>query len=260
MVFKQELIQIEKICPQDIWDIEVEIAHFKNKINTSNLLIYESLNRLQDCVLHYRKAKNMLRNFIKPENNKYIDENKIREMDENLNRIDLNLDKLENETIQKIGSIEQLEKKPILDIRIKRLQNLLEEAMDSLIINSLINSALRFKDIQDTKAIKKEIIEKKIKKGDKEFVEKEERLKEIDISKDIFLYNLFLFQEIYPSSFSVGGFVRQEIKSFPKNIVLHNPNPNQFSTKESENQESKDKKEEEIESILKEEELPDGTF
>lgn len=209
MVIIPSVVEIENICPVDIFDIESEIFGFDNKIKSlHNHSLKRKVLLLQECVLHYRKAKNILKNLIKPENNKYIDTQLYNMMDENLGRVDLAIDELQNV----INSLDLKDRK--FDVKLKQFEILLIETMESIAIQPLIISSQKYKEPQNYNNPHNK-----------------------QIKKDIFLFTYYLFQEMYPASQSVGGITRQKIQSFPKNIKLFNPNPSSTFYKKEDKEE-----------------------
>ncbi len=235
MVISTELVQIENIEINSkqkirdlIFEIEIEIGKFYNKINTKKLDPGEVILRFQECVLHYRKAKNILRNFLKPEENPYISVYYLGILDENLGRVDKTLDDLQDKIITNIGVKEKLERSISVDSKIERLRNMLEESMDSIVVKPLINSANKY-NLSDgeigfeVEQEEEEKLEGTGKKKKRIIIVKEKIIQKTAIEKDLNLFNYYLFKEVYHSSQSVGSFTRQEFKSFPKNIKLINP-------------------------------------
>jgi len=222
MAIRLELVESENIFDKigiDIFDIENEVFRFDNKINSIDSTS-EAGVILQECILHFRNAKNKLRNFLKVSENKYIDPDLLNKMDEDIGRLDNNIDLKEKAVIEKKDYIGER-----TNIKINPLKNILIEAMESLVINAMFVSAKRWESYSEENGIKiKEV------KGEKEFV----------IRKDKYLYQFFLFQEMQPASQSVGAITRQELKSFPKNVTLHNPSPKSESDKKSEEEDGEE--------------------
>lgn len=212
MAIRTEIIRIEEDFEDlkiAILDIENEIFAFDSKIKTIELSNNEAIPRLQDCILHYRNVRNKLRGFLKPEDNKYIDSDTLNKMDEDIGRLDDDINKKEKQIIDKLSLLDFQKKSESRNIKINPLKNLLIEAMEIQIINSLVKSTEKWRNYKEKEI---EVIE-------------EGETKKVKILKDIHLFNYYLFQEMYIASQSIGGFTRQEIKSFPKNITLYNKNP-----------------------------------
>ena len=246
MAIRTELVEVEEIFSKieiDILNIGNEAFSFDNKIKSINSSNTKAIQRLQDCILHFRNARNKLRSFLKVNENKYIDPNLLNKMDEDIGRLDEDIDKKEKAILEKVDTLDFYEKSEKRNIKLNPLKNRLSESMESLVIAAISLSAKKWNSYDENNGIKI---------FDEEGKEKEKA------KKDIHLYKFFLFQEMQPAAQSVGGFTRQEMKSFPKNITLHNPNPihNMDESEQKQESEKKDKleKDKEIESFLFEEE------
>lgn len=248
MAMRTDIIQIEKIAkqvPLDIWDIEMEIFGYDNKIKKVDSFDIKSIKLLQECILHFRKAKSILRSFLKPEDNSYIKHDLVSELDENIGRIDENITKLEKELIEKADTMSYLDKKHAGNIKTIRLRNMLEEAMELLVIRSLITSLKSWVNYEEKKEDVDEFVEENFiteKKGTKTEIKKEVKTKpkKIKVPKDKDKFNYLLLQEMYPSAQSVGGFTRQEIKSFPKKMFFNPPVNRQPSTPDTQEETEKE--------------------
>jgi len=227
MAIRTDLVQIEGIYQMlfiDIQEIENNVFSFDNKIKTITNSNGHSIPRLQDCIRHFRNAKNMVRGFLKPRDNKYIDDNFINKMDEDIGRIDENVNKLERDLLEKLDTLHFTHRSEVRNVKMGILRNFLIEAMEFLVIKPLVIASNRWSGYP-------EITHTDIKEEGKEIN---------NPPKDIYLFNLFLFQEVFHASQSVGGFTRQEIKSFPRNIRIYNPNPGTELISQTSNEQKKE--------------------
>lgn len=202
MAIRSDLVVIEDLCPLDINNIIIEASSFDNKIKMERKDIARTLIRLQECLLHFRKAKNIVRGLFKPEINKYIDIDTLNILDENLGRVDQNLEQAQKQAMEKYNSEIFLYGQEIVNIKMNPFKNLLIEAMESIVISPIINSSRKYT-----------------------FSKGEELPNEEITPKDEYLYVYYLFQEVYPASQSVGALTRQEFRTFPKNFTIANNNP-----------------------------------
>lgn len=201
MAINSDLITIEDACPIEISKIIIETSSFDNKIKIEKD-ISRTLIKLQECLLHFRKAKNMIRSFFKPEINKYIEVDTLNILDENLGRVDQNLEQAQKQSMEKYNSELLWPGHEKENIKMNPFKNLLIEAMESIVINPIISSTKKYI-----------------------FSDEETLTNGQQIEKDEYLYVYYLFQEVYPASQSVGALTRQEFKTFPKNFTIANNNP-----------------------------------
>lgn len=206
MAIRQDLIGIEDYCPVEIYKIASNGYRFDNLVNIPNnhYQIEKLIKRLSDALLLFRLCKADLRNLFKPEINKYIDSDTLNILDENLGRVDQELQKSQKELISLYNDIDFMKKKVHrVNIKLNPFRNLLVESMETIIVNPIINSTRKY------------------------MFSKGEKLESGDlVEKDEYLFIYYLFQEVFPASQSVGGLTRQEFKTFPKNFTIQNQQPN----------------------------------
>ncbi len=227
MALKPEIINLEKDAPINIWELEEQIISFDNKIMAKNRHSAITARKLQDCILHFRTARNIMRSYIDPmTNDKIINEQDLKLMDDNIGRIDKNLDALSKEAVTKLGNTEFLKVDEVLNIKIQSFRIFLIEAMETIVERALIKAVNNFKQLDDDK------------KNEKNFY-------------------LLIYREMFLASQSVGGSTRQEMASFPRGLAPHRgSSSNKNTTPSSEDSEDEEEEPEEVEETL----FPEDSF
>ncbi len=214
----------------EIREIEGEIKRFYIEIEFE-----ESENLIQQCLNarnNMESAKTLLRNLIVLEENQYISEYKenFSWMLDNFGRIDKKLDSIEEETIDKLETIERYNNAKFPHSpKIRRYVNFLIRCIEHLVYYPLKKSLEYFK------------------------------VKKLDLEdRELFLY--WVFVQLYNSSEALGSISAEKIKSFPKHkdISISQPThriPNFTKPEEVDITEGEERNPEEIHSLEEIEEI-----
>jgi len=194
--FPSSLVELRD-SPIDVHDIELKVRDFFLAINFED--DYDIKQQCLDARNHLDSARIIVRNLLVLEENEYIKKysRAFFWMLDNLGRVDLRIDTIEEETIGKLETIELISFNKysgtnlLESPKIRKYTNFLIKCMEHLVYYPLKKGWERFKKA----------------KSDKEG----ERIVK---DQDLFFYYVFL--ELGSSSESLGSITSQKIKTTPK--------------------------------------------
>jgi len=206
-------INLEDRVPISVYDIGIEIQRFYDIMRLLEFFddseLFDTLKDIQRANLHFSRAKNIMRNYLKPEMNKYIGENAANKesykwLVDNIGRVDLTFSEMQKMFFINADNA-AIMGRAHSKININSYYNFLMEAMESLIYYPLKNAYLNFISFPSTIFDKKKNMEVATVKD-----------------KELFIYLLFL--EMHHAAMSLGAISRQENVTSKKGIIDSQPN------------------------------------